>query len=107
MHEAVITELAQVRGLSVISRSSAVRYRGSAKPAPEIARELNADALVEGAVFRAQDSIRVTLQLIDAHGDRHLWARTFEGDLRHVLSLAPLRGHPRFQALLDRMNFPQ
>jgi len=88
VHEAVITELAQIGGLSVISRSSVIRYRGSAKSVPEIARELNVDALVEGAVFRAEDSIRITLQLIDARRDRHLWARTFEGDERHVLSLS-------------------
>ncbi|HET9385568.1 MAG TPA: BTAD domain-containing putative transcriptional regulator [Gemmatimonadales bacterium] len=88
VHEAVITELAQIRGLSVVSRSSVMRYRGTAKSVPEIARELNVDALVEGAVFRAEDSIRVTLQLIDARRDRHLWARTFEGDQRHMLSLS-------------------
>lgn len=88
VHEAVITELAQIHSLSMISRSSVVRYRGSTKSVPEIARELNVDALVEGAVFRAEDSIRVTLQLIDARRDRHLWARTFEGDLQHVLSLS-------------------
>lgn len=88
VHEAVITELAQIGRLSVISRSSVVRYRGSAKSVPEIARELNVDAVVEGAVFRAEDSIRVTLQLIDARRDRHLWARTFEGDVPHVLALS-------------------
>jgi len=88
VHEAVITELAQIRGLSVISRSSVVRYEETRKSVPEIARELNVDAIVEGAVFRAGDSIRVTLQLIDARRDRHLWARTFEGDLRHMLSLS-------------------
>jgi DNA-binding SARP family transcriptional activator/TolB-like protein/Flp pilus assembly protein TadD len=88
VHEAVITELAQIRDLSVVSRSSVMRYRGTAKSVPEIARELNVDALVEGAVFRAEDSIRVTLQLIDARRDRHLWARAFEDDLPHVLSLS-------------------
>ncbi len=88
VHEAVITELGQIRGLSVTSRTSVMPYAGSGKTAPVIARELNADALVEGAVFQAGDSIRVTLQLIDAHRDRHLWARTFEGDLRHMLSLS-------------------
>ncbi len=88
VHEAVITELAQIRSLSVISRASVMPYAGSGKPAPVIARHLNADALVEGAVFRAGDSIRVTLQLIDARRDRYLWAGTFEGDLRHMLSLS-------------------
>lgn len=88
VHEAVITELGQIRSLSVISRTSVMPYAGSGKTAPMIARELNADALVEGAVFRAGDSIRVTLQLIEARRDRHLWAGTFEGDLRHILSLS-------------------
>jgi len=88
VHEAVVTELGQISGLSVISRSSVIRYQGSAKPIPEIARELGADALVEGAVFLVGDSLRVTLQLIDALRDRHLWARAFEDDLHHVLSLS-------------------
>jgi DNA-binding SARP family transcriptional activator/TolB-like protein len=88
VHEAVVTELGQISGLSVISRSSVIQYQGSAKPIPEIARELRADALVEGAVFLVGDSLRVTLQLIDARRDRHLWARAFEDDLHHVLSLS-------------------
>jgi TolB-like protein len=88
VHEAVVTELGQISGLSVTSRSSVMQYEGSAKAIPEIARELGADALVEGAVFLTGDSIRVTLQLIDARRDRHLWARAFEDDLHHVLSLS-------------------
>lgn len=88
MHEAMITELAQLRSLSVISRTSVMRYQDTRPPLPQIARELQVDAIVEGGVFLAGDSIRITVQLIDARGDRHLWARTFEGDLRHVLSLS-------------------
>lgn len=88
VHEAVITELAQIHSLSVISRSSVVRYRGTSKTVPEIARELRVEALVEGAVFRAGDHLRITLQLIDATRDHHLWARTFEGDVARVLQLS-------------------
>jgi len=88
VHEAVITELAQIRSLSVISRASVMSYGGSGKSAPAIARQLNAEVLVEGAVFRAGDSIRVSLQLIEARRDRHLWAGTFEGSMRDMLSLS-------------------
>jgi DNA-binding SARP family transcriptional activator/TolB-like protein/Tfp pilus assembly protein PilF len=88
VHEAVITGLAQLGSLSVISRSSVMAYARTAKSAPEIARELGVDALVEGAVFRAGDSVRVTLQLIDSRRDRHLWSGTFEGDLPHMWGLS-------------------
>jgi TolB-like protein/Tfp pilus assembly protein PilF len=78
------TELAQVSSLRVISRTSAMRYKGTTKPLPEIARELNVDAIVEGAVAGSTDHVRVTAQLIYAPSDRHIWARSYERDMRDL-----------------------
>jgi TolB-like protein len=87
MTEALIAELAQVGALRVISRTSAMHYRDTTKTAPEIARELGVDGLVEGSVMRAGERVRITAQLIDAATDRHLWAHTYERDLCDVLHL--------------------
>jgi eukaryotic-like serine/threonine-protein kinase len=87
MTEALIAELAQIRALRVVSRTSAMQYRGTTKTLPEIGRELKVDAVVEGSVMRAGDRVRVTAQLIHAASDRHLWARSYERDLRDILSL--------------------
>jgi TolB-like protein/cytochrome c-type biogenesis protein CcmH/NrfG/predicted Ser/Thr protein kinase len=87
MTDALIAELGQIGSLRVISRTSVMRYKGTDKPLPQIARELNVDALVEGSVLRAGDRIRITAQLIGAVPERHLWARSYERDLRDALSL--------------------
>src|SRR5512143_2755646 len=87
MTEALITELAQVRALRVISRTSAMHYRGTTKAVPEIARELGVDGIVEGSVMRAGDRVRITAQLVHAASDRRLWARSYERDLKDVLTL--------------------
>jgi len=87
MTEALISDLAQIRALRVISRTSVMQYKGARKPLPEIARELNVDAVVAGSVQRAGDRVRITAQLIHAPTDRHLWAQSYERDLRDVLSL--------------------
>lgn len=87
MTEALTSELAQFRALRVISRTSAMQYKRSKKSLPRIADELDVDAVVEGAVARSGDRVRVTAQLIFAPTDRHLWARTYERDLRDVLAL--------------------
>jgi eukaryotic-like serine/threonine-protein kinase len=87
MTEEIITDLAQIGALRVISRTSAMRYKGSDKPLPEIARELNVDALVEGSVMRAGDRVRITAQLIHAATDQHLWAKSYERDVSDVLAL--------------------
>jgi serine/threonine protein kinase/Tfp pilus assembly protein PilF len=87
MTEALITELAQVRSLRVISRTSVMQYKGARKPLPEIARELGVDAVLEGSVARADDRVRITAQLIEASRDRHLWAESFDRDYRDVLLL--------------------
>jgi serine/threonine protein kinase/TolB-like protein/DNA-binding winged helix-turn-helix (wHTH) protein len=87
MTEALIAELGQIGSLRVISRTSVMQYKGAKKPLPQIARELNVDAVIEGSVFRVGDRVRITAQLIGVAPERHLWARNYERDLRDVLSL--------------------
>jgi serine/threonine protein kinase/Tfp pilus assembly protein PilF len=87
MTEALIADLSQIEALRVVSRTSAMRYKGSPKSAPEIAAELGVDALVEGSVLTSEARVRVTAQLIDGEADEHLWAESYERDLKEVLSL--------------------
>lgn len=87
MTEALITELSKIRALRVISRTSVMRYKNTDKALPKIARELNVDAIVEGSAMRAGDRIRITAQLIHADTDRHLWAESYDRELRDVLVL--------------------
>jgi TolB-like protein/Tfp pilus assembly protein PilF len=87
MTEALITTLAKIGELRVVSRTSIMQYKGVHKPLREIARELGVDAIVEGTVLRAGDRVRITAQLIDAAKESHLWAESYERDLRDVLSL--------------------
>jgi TolB-like protein/DNA-binding winged helix-turn-helix (wHTH) protein/Flp pilus assembly protein TadD len=87
MTDELITDLAQIRALRVISRTSVMGYKGVRKPLPEIARELNVDAVVEGSVLRSGDQVRITAQLIQAPADKHLWAESYEGNLRDTLAL--------------------
>ena len=87
MTEALIADLAKVRALKVISRTSAMRYKGSDKPLPEIAGELGVDAVVEGSVLRADDEVPITAQLIYAATDEHLWAESYQRELRDILAL--------------------
>ena len=87
MTDALTTELAQIGRLRVISRTSMMRYRATRKSLPEIARELNVEAVVEGTVVRVGPRVRITAQLIHAPTDRHLWARSYDRDMRDVLAL--------------------
>jgi len=87
MTEALITDLAKIGTFRVISRTSAIRYKGSDKALPEIASELNVDAIVQGSVLRVGDRVRITAQLIHADTDTHLWAESYDRDLRDVLAL--------------------
>jgi serine/threonine protein kinase/tetratricopeptide (TPR) repeat protein len=87
MTEQLTSDLGQIGALRVISRTSAMHYKGTSKTLPEIARELRVDAVVEGSVERSDDRVRITAQLIEASTDRHLWARSYERDLRDVLRL--------------------
>jgi tetratricopeptide (TPR) repeat protein len=83
----LITDLAKVGSLRVISRTSVMRYNGTKKGLPEIARELNVDGIVEGSVLRSGNRVRITAQLLHAPTDQHLWAETYERDLGNVLGL--------------------
>jgi TolB-like protein/DNA-binding winged helix-turn-helix (wHTH) protein/Flp pilus assembly protein TadD len=85
--EALVTDLAQIHSLRVISRTSAMTYKGTKKRLPEIARELNVDAVVEGSIVRSGDRLQVTAQLINAPADAHLWAQTYQGNVRDLLTL--------------------
>jgi len=87
MTEALIADLARIGALRVISRTSAMRFKGVRRPLPEIARELGVDAIVEGAVLRAGDRVRISAQLIDAASDRHLWGERYERELCDVLAI--------------------
>jgi TolB-like protein/DNA-binding winged helix-turn-helix (wHTH) protein/Tfp pilus assembly protein PilF len=87
MTDELITNLGQISALRVISRTSVMSYKGTRKPLPQIARELNVDAVVEGTVLRSGDQVRITAQLIEASADKHLWAQSYEGDLRDTLAL--------------------
>jgi serine/threonine protein kinase len=87
MHEALLTDLSKIRAVRVISRTSAMLYKDSDKPLPQIARELDVDALVEGSVLRAGDQVRITAQLIHGASDEHLWAESYDRRLENVLAV--------------------
>jgi len=88
MTDELTADLARVSRLRVISRGSAMQFKGGNRPStPEIAKALDVDAVVEGSVFRSGDRVRITAQLIDARADRHLWAQSFERSSQDVLSL--------------------
>jgi TolB-like protein len=87
MTDALITRLSQIGSLEVKSRTSAMQYRGALKPMPEIAEELEVDALVEGSVLRVEDRVLITAKLIHGPSDRHLWSDSYERDLRDILGL--------------------
>jgi TolB-like protein/DNA-binding winged helix-turn-helix (wHTH) protein/Tfp pilus assembly protein PilF len=87
MTEELINELSRVQALKVISRTSVMQYKASNKPLSVIARELGVDAVVEGAILRAGNRIRVTAELIDAHRDAHLWSQSYDRDLADSLNL--------------------
>jgi eukaryotic-like serine/threonine-protein kinase len=85
--ESLITALAKVPGLRVISRTSIMQYKHAQKTLPQIARELSVDAIVEGSVRRDGDRVRITAELIEARTDQHLWTESYDRDLRDILSL--------------------
>jgi len=87
MTDALITDLAQIEALRVISRTSAMRFKGTHPPLSEIARELRVDAVVEGSALRVGDRVRITVQLVDVASDRNLWAKSYERDLTDILAL--------------------
>ena len=94
MTEAVITELARSTPLRVVSRTSVMQYKTTNKSLPEIARELGVDAVIEGSLLSAGERLRISVQLIQANTEQHLWAESYERDLRDVMTwqseLSPL-----------------
>jgi TolB-like protein/DNA-binding winged helix-turn-helix (wHTH) protein/Flp pilus assembly protein TadD len=87
MTDELISDLSQISALRVISRTSVMAYKHARKPLPQIARELNVDAVVEGTVLRSGEQVRITAQLIEASSDKHLWSQSYEGELRDTLAL--------------------
>ena len=87
MTDELIANLAKIRSLRVISRSTAMAYKGTRKPLSEIARELHVDAVIEGTVLREGSRIRITAELVQVSTDHHLWAETYESQIGDVLAL--------------------
>jgi serine/threonine-protein kinase len=87
MTEALITDLAQISALRVISRTSVMSYKRTTKRLPDIARELHVDVVLAGSVQRSGDRVLVTAQLIDGPSDRHLWARSYAENMSDILAL--------------------
>jgi TolB-like protein/Flp pilus assembly protein TadD len=107
MTEALTTDLARMESVQVISRSSTMQYKGAKKPLPVIARELGADAIVEGSVQRSGNRVRVTAQLIRAATDKHLWAEAYERDFRDILVLQDDVASAIAQQIESRLGGPQ
>lgn len=87
MTDEIITELSRLSSLRVISRTSVVRYKGSNKSLPEIARELDVDGIVNGSILRSGDQVRISAQLIYAPEDKSIWAQSYERDFKDILAL--------------------
>jgi TolB-like protein/DNA-binding winged helix-turn-helix (wHTH) protein/Flp pilus assembly protein TadD len=87
MTDQLIATLGQISALRVISRTSVMGYKGARKPLPQIARELNVDAVIEGSIMRSGGQMRITAQLIEASVDKHLWAQSYDGEMRDALAL--------------------
>jgi serine/threonine-protein kinase len=87
VHDALIGELAKISGLRVASRTSAMSYRANPKPTPIIAKELGVAAVVEGSVFRSGDSVRIQVQLIATDPERHIWAESYQRDVRNLVGV--------------------
>lgn len=85
--DALITDLAKIGSLKVISRTSSMQYKETKKTLPEIAHELNVDGIIEGTVQRSGERVRITANLIQAATDKHVWTRSYERDVRDVFTL--------------------
>jgi TolB-like protein/DNA-binding winged helix-turn-helix (wHTH) protein len=107
MTEALITKLAGIKSLRVISRTSTMLYKGTHKALPEIARELNVDAVMEGTVARNNDQVKISAQLIYAPTDSHLWSATFSGPTRDVLELEDKVASDVTAQIRDNLNLAE
>jgi serine/threonine protein kinase/tetratricopeptide (TPR) repeat protein len=87
MTDSLIADLGKIKDTRVISRTSVMPYRTSKKSMRDIGRELHADAVIEGSVMRSADRVRITVQLIDASRDQHLWSESYECDLKNIFEL--------------------
>lgn len=106
MTDELISDLAQLGSLRVISRTSAMHYKGSSETVPQIARELGVDAVVEGTVERVGDRVRIRVQLIDAARDRHLWARNYDHEFKDVLLLQSTAAHDIVEEIQGKIANP-
>ena len=102
--EELVTDLAQLHGLRVISRTSSMRYKGTQKRLPDVARELNVEGVVEGSVSRSGEQVRIHVQLIRASDDVHIWASSYEGDPSDILGLQQAAAHAIAQEIGVRLS---
>jgi len=107
MTDELTTDLAQFGSLRVISRTSAMHYKGTAKTAPEIGRELGVDTLIEGTVQHVGNRVRIRIQVIDSASDRHLWARSYDHELKDVLVLQSSAARDIAEEVQGRVAPPQ
>jgi TolB-like protein/DNA-binding winged helix-turn-helix (wHTH) protein/Tfp pilus assembly protein PilF len=107
MSDELITDLAQLGGLRVISRTSTIQYKGTTKIVPQIGRELGVDALVEGTVERAENRVRIRVQLIECATDRHLWAQSYDRELSDILRLQGTAARDIAEEIEGRVIAPQ
>jgi TolB-like protein/DNA-binding winged helix-turn-helix (wHTH) protein/Flp pilus assembly protein TadD len=106
MTDVLTTELVQAGGFDVISRTSAMQYKGTKKPLTAIGQELTVDALVAGAIVRSGQHVRITVRLIRAATDRHVWAKSYEGDLSDAVGLEREMGRAITAAITGRPASP-
>ena len=104
MTDELITDLGQISALRVISRTSMMTYKHVRKLLPEIARELDVEAVVEGSVLRSGERVRITAQLIRVPVERHIWAQSFDGDLRDTLVLQKSVARAIAEQIQARLN---
>jgi TolB-like protein/Tfp pilus assembly protein PilF len=107
MTEELITELARIQSLRVTSHTSVMDYRGTKKHLPQIAQELGVDAILEGSVIRENNSVRVTVQLLDGPADRHLWGEEYERPVNGVLNLQKDVGKAIAQEVRAKLSVAQ
>ena len=107
MTDELITSLAMLKDVRVISRTSVTRYKGTNKSLPQIGRELNVDAVVEGSVLRSEGRVRITAQLVDALTDRHLWAASYDRDLRDTLLMQAEAARSITENIRAQLTIPQ
>ena len=106
MTDELIGDLAQLRSLRVISRTSVMHYKGGKQTIPQIGRELAVDAVIEGTVEREKNRVRIRVQLIEAASDRHLWARSYDYELKDVLLLQSTAAHDIASEIQGRVEQP-